>query len=125
MSKRILVIEDEESFRDILEEILVNAGFEVEVSPYLATAVGEGLSGKYDLITLDLSMPEMDGLEIARLFSRQEIETPVLVISGYLDASMTDQLKATGIRHFLHKPSGVPQLIKAVKKALNNNSTSH
>ena len=60
MSKRILVIEDEESFREVLEEILVNAGFEVEVSPYLATAVGEGLSGRYDLIALDLSMPEMD-----------------------------------------------------------------
>ena len=120
MPKKILVIEDEENFRDALEEILRGAGYEVEKSPYLASAVGGGLSGSYDLITLDLKMPGIDGVEIAGLFSTKNVKTPVLVISGYLDNGIIGQLEASGVHHFLDKPAGVPEVIAAVKKALNN-----
>jgi CheY-like chemotaxis protein len=118
MCKRILVIDDESSFRSILKEVLNQEGYEVNISPYIATAVSDALSGRFDLITLDLRMPGMDGVEIARLFYRQQVTTPVLVISGYLDDNVRKQLKAAGVRHFLGKPSGVTQLIHAVEKAI-------
>ena len=60
----------------------------------------------------------MDGVKTARLFYRQQVTTPVLVISGYLDDNVRKQLKAAGVRHFLGKPSGVIQLIHAVEKAI-------
>lgn len=118
MSRRILVIEDEENFRDTLQEILGDAGYEVNISPYLATAIATALSGSYDLIILDLRMPGMDGQEIAGLFRRQDLHTPVLVISGYLTSTIANRLKALGIRYVLSKPVDVPRLIKTVERAL-------
>ena len=117
MAKRILVIEDEEHFRSTLQEVLSGAGFEVDVSPYLASAVGKALSGEYDLITLDLRMPGLDGLEVARLFKESGLRTPVLVISGYLDSLVNGELKKLGIHHVLEKPSDLADLIKAVEEA--------
>ena len=91
----------------------------MSISPYIASAIQDALSGRFDLITLDLRIPGMDGVEIARLFFRQHIETPVLVISDYLDDNVRKQLKAAGFRHFLPKPSGVTQLIHAVEEAIS------
>lgn len=65
-------------------------------------------------------MPGIDGVEIAGLFSTKNVKTPVLVISGYLDNGIIGQLEASGVHHFLDKPAGVPEVIAAVKKALNN-----
>ena len=118
MPKHILVIEDEEGFRSLLYDILANEGYDVDASPYLATAVGCALSGKYDLITLDLRMPEIDGVEIARLFKHLALLTPVVVISGYLNASLVRQLKQIGIQYMLSKPVDVSQIINTVKDAL-------
>lgn len=117
MSKQILMIEDEEMFRDTLEEILVEEGYAVDNSPYLATAVSKALTGRYDLITLDLRMPGLDGLDIARLLTHQ-ITTPILVISGYLTRAIKSRLQKMGIRHILPKPSSIPQLVSAVDDAI-------
>ena len=54
MAKRILVIEDEDNFRSTLQEVLSGAGFEIDVFPYLTTAIGDALSRDYDLVMLDL-----------------------------------------------------------------------
>jgi len=118
MSKRILVIEDEPEFRDVLTEVLENAGYLVDDRPFLASAVGDALTGDYDLITLDLRLPEMDGVDIAGLFKRCDRETPILVISGYLTGKVTEKLHDLGIRHIAHKPLGVSQIVDAVKDAL-------
>lgn len=122
MSKRILVIEDEPEFRDILAEILENEGYEVDDHPFLASAVGEALSGDYDLITLDLRLPEIDGVDIAGLFRRSGLLTPVLVISGYLTDAVSSKLQSLGIRHIAPKPLGVTQIVEAVELALNGAS---
>jgi len=118
MPKHILVIEDEEGFRSLLYDILANEGYSVDASPYLATAVGCALSGSYDLITLDLRMPGIDGVEIAQLFKHLALLTPIVVISGYLNASLVTQLKQMGIHYILSKPVDVSQIIDTVKDAL-------
>jgi DNA-binding response OmpR family regulator len=62
MCKRILVIDDESSFRSILKEVLNQAGYEVNISHNIASAVSDALSGRPDLITLDLRIPGIDGV---------------------------------------------------------------
>jgi CheY-like chemotaxis protein len=119
MSKRILVIDDEEAFRSTLREVLGEAGYQVDVTPYLASAVGTALAGKYDLITLDLRMPGLDGLEIAKLFQSYNSHIRVLVISGYLDPRVVAQLKALGVKHFLDKPLDIGEIIQAVEDAMS------
>ncbi len=115
---RILVIDDDQNIRSTMQAILIRSGYRVETTPYLATAVGEALSGNFDLITLDLNMPGIDGREIARLFQKRAVKTPVLVISGFIDDASTKQLKNAGIKHFLAKPFDIADLPPAVEHAL-------
>lgn len=117
--KRILVIEDEEDIRTVIYKILSRAGYEVEDSPYLATDIGKALSESYDLITLDLKMPAIDGTEVAQLFQSKRLKTPVLVISAHLDETTIEKLRSVGIRHFLSKPFKASELLKAVEKTLS------
>ncbi len=112
------MVEDEEGIRDVIETLLTGCGYEVDAKPHLATCIENALSGDYGLITLDLNMPGIDGTDVAQLFERQDLETPVLIISGYLNNSLIEHLRKLGIRHFLPKPFGLSGLIEAVQKAL-------
>lgn len=118
MAQRILVIDDEPDFRSTLADVLERGGYDVHNPKYLASSVGIGLTGNYDLITLDLKMPEVDGLEVARLYARMLPETPILVISGYLDDEAVSTLGEMGVNHLLDKPAGVGDLLQAVDSAL-------
>ena len=118
MAQKILVIDDEPEFRSTLTDVLEREGYVVDNPPYLATSVGFGLTGDYDLITLDLKMPAVDGLDVARLYARRLPKTPVLVISGYLDEGAVSTLGEMGY-HLLDKPAGVSDLLKAVDNALS------
>ena len=122
MSKKILVIDDEPEFRTTIQDVLETNGYRVEGSPYLATSVGWGLTGDFDLITLDLKMPEVDGLEVARLYSKMIPDTNLLVISGYLDKDSVKELGTLGVNNILAKPAGNSDLLKAVEEALTPSS---
>ena len=119
MAKRILVIEDQENFRDVLNDVLSRKGYDVTATPQLAMSVSEALTGSFDLITLDLKMPGIDGVEVAKLFYSHKLPTPILVISGFLDNGVKSRLGEAGVEHFLEKPAGVGELMSAVDRALS------
>ncbi len=118
MPKRILVIDDDPAFRSLLEDLLTGEGYEVTPFASPVVAAGDALSGNYDLITLDLKMPEAGGVEIAELFKDQALKTPVLVISGFLEGSIVDQLRDAGIEYTLSKPFRRRELIDTVEAAI-------
>ena len=66
MSKRILIVEDEESIADLEKDYLELSGFEVEVANDGETGLRRGLAVEFDLIILDLMLPGVDGFEICR-----------------------------------------------------------
>ena len=66
MSKRILIVEDEESIADLEKDYLELSSFEVEVANDGQTGLKKGLEDDFDLIILDLMLPGVDGFEICR-----------------------------------------------------------
>ena len=118
MGKRVLVIDDDEALCDLLEDILTSAGYSVEALRSPIPGAVDALLGEYDLITLDLSMPDMHGAEVAGLFKDQDLKTPVLVISGYLAEGLKTDLEDVGIRHMLPKPFTRSGLLSAVERAM-------
>jgi DNA-binding NtrC family response regulator len=118
VAKRILIIDDESGFCDVVKDTLGEVGYHVEAPRLLASAIARALMGNHDLIILDLRMPGIDGLDIAKLFLRRRIPTPILVISGFIGGKVSEELKHIGIMHTLPKPSGVAQLRHAVASAL-------
>ena len=118
MGKRVLVIDDDEALCDLMEDFLTSAGYSVEALRSPIPGAADALLGGYDLITLDLSMPDMHGADVAGLFKDQDLKTPVLVISGYLTDELKADLENLGVRHTLSKPFSRSVLLAAVEKAM-------
>jgi len=116
--KQILIIEDEIKTRTLMTDIFLSAGYQVESAQYLASMVGAATSGGFDLITLDLGLPEMDGLKVAKLLSHSS-GTPVLVVSGAIDDDVVKQLRQVGLKHYLAKPFRATDLLAAAEKAMS------
>ena len=117
--RRILVIEDDEQVRTAIRTALQKAGYDVDESPYLASSIGASLTGDYDVITLDLGMPGIDGTQVARMLQLSSVVTPVLVISGLLEKATRTHLQELGVQHFLPKPSHIGDLLEAVERAVS------
>ena len=81
MSKRILIVEDEESIADLEKDYLELSNFEVEVANDGDTGLQKGLGGDFDLIILDLMLPGVDGFEICRQI-RDQKNTPTILIKS-------------------------------------------
>jgi two-component system, LuxR family, response regulator FixJ len=119
-NKRILVIDDEQDFCRMMVEMLTAAGYRVDSAEHPILAAEQALSGDYDLITLDLNLEEFNGKDVWDLYRDQNINIPVVVISGYLNNEAREDLKESGIEFTLEKPFRKARLLEVVETALAN-----
>jgi excisionase family DNA binding protein len=118
VGRRVLVVDDEESIRELLTKTLALAEYE-------AQAVSDGKAGlellrrePWDLLIADLRMPEMDGLSLIREARRLHPRLPVIIITGYSSESSAIQAVNLGVVGYLVKPFRIPLVLSAVAKAL-------
>jgi two-component system response regulator AtoC len=115
--KRILIIDDEESFRNVLTVILKKEGYEVE-----SAANGEGGLDKishstFDHILCDIRMPQMDGLEFLQESKRKGEEAPVIMMSAYGTVDTAIEAMKLGAYDYISKPFRPDEIILTLKKA--------
>ena len=79
--KRILIVEDEKNIADIIEYNIQKQGYETDVAYDGEKGLALALTGKYDLILLDVMLPKMDGFEICRRV-RMRLDTPVIMLTA-------------------------------------------
>ena len=116
MKKRILVVEDEEKLRRVIELQLTSAGFEVDKA---ATAEdGVKVVDRADLVLTDLRLPKMDGLEFLALIRRQNAQVPVVMMTAYGSVETAVESMKAGATDFLLKPFSLDHLMQVVNKAL-------
>ena len=84
MSKRILIIEDEESIAELERDYLELSNFEVEVANDGQLGLDKALGEEFDLIILDLMLPGVDGFEICKQV-RNNKNTPIIMVSAKKD----------------------------------------
>jgi CheY-like chemotaxis protein len=116
----ILVVEDEESVSEFVRLVLEDAGFHVR----LAAHGGEGLEAfeqnhrEVVGVVLDLTMPEMDGLELAQRIRHMRTGVPILLMSGYSEWETLTGLAEICAAGFLQKPFRPDELISRVCQML-------
>ena len=81
MKKRILVVDDEEKLRRVIELHLISAGFDVDKARSAEEALK--LVDRADMVITDLRLPSMDGLELLSLIRRQNTQAPVVVMTAF------------------------------------------
>jgi len=117
-SRRILVVEDDEDIARLIEMHLIDCGFEVKVARDGARAEALVNDEHYCLVTLDLSLPGLDGIELCRRIRRRSTYTPILMLtarSSEFDRVLGLEL---GADDYLTKPFSVRELQARVKAIL-------
>ncbi len=120
MKRSILVVEDEDKLRRVMELQLKSAGFEVLQAGTAEAAMR--LCDQADLILTDLKLPGMDGLEMLAQLRRQDSRTPVLVMTAFGTVENAVQAMKAGAADFLPKPFSLDHLMAVVNKALEMRS---
>lgn len=120
-SERVLLVDDEESIRMVFSEILANLGYRVTVcgEAHTALAAIRNDPQAYDVIITDYSMPQMNGLDLAREIKTIRRDIPIILSSGFLDEAKTELSLQDGIREILRKPVSSYEIARALRKALD------
>lgn len=115
---RILLVEDDEPIANFVRKGLIRDGFFVDVAPDGRTAFLHALDENYDLIILDVLIPQIDGLEVLAKLRKQGSSVPVLVLSAR--ASVADRVRGlgTGADDYLVKPFAFSELLARIKALL-------
>ncbi len=120
MSKRILIVDDDEMVRIALVELLRPEGYEVETVGSARDALAKIEKGMYDLLMLDIIMPEMDGITLCRKIREREDYNEVPIV--FLTAKSRDEDREKGMdvgaNIFLSKPISPEKLIEVIRKVL-------
>lgn len=114
MSARILVVDDEESLRTTLAEILEDEGYEVHTAALGEEALGHSSIMEFDLLIMDMRMPGMSGLEVLETLRAEGKLGRAILMSAYAMEDTKRRAMAMGALAFLDKPVDVDHLLTLV-----------
>jgi DNA-binding NtrC family response regulator len=115
---RILVVDDDQSFRRTTAELLRDDGHTVHVAADGREAGQKLEEGPYDLVLMDLRMPGLDGTRVVEVLRRRGVRTPVLMVSGYGTVASAVESLHVGADDFLVKPVDPEALSRKVHEIL-------
>jgi two-component system cell cycle response regulator DivK len=120
MTKRILVVEDQEDNRQILRDLLGNAGYELTEAENGLEALSAVAAQRPDLILMDIQLPVMDGYEATRRIKADPAtkEIPVIVVTSYALSGDEGKARAAGCDAYVTKPYSPRQLLAKVREFL-------
>jgi len=120
---KLLIVDDEKDIRDSLNDILIDEGYEVHIAENALEAKKIKLAQTFDLILLDIWMPDIDGLSLLKEWaSNNEINCPVVMMSGHGTIDTAIEATKIGATDFLEKPISLQKLLKTISSALKNSA---
>ncbi len=121
---RILLVEDNEMNRDMLSRRLTRKGFEVETAGDGREGVEMAKTGEYDLILMDMSLPEIDGWEATRqLRAAPDTErTPIVALTAHAMAGDREKALEAGCDDYDTKPIELDRLLSKINALLENST---
>ena len=118
----ILVVEDEPSIRQGLSDVLTYRGYAVDSAANGTDALVKAEQGQFDLIVLDIMLPELDGLSVCRSLRGGGREVPVLMLTAKGDEQDVLNGFEAGADDYVTKPFSVRELLARVQALLKRNS---
>ena len=116
MENKILVVDDEDYHRELMQKLLSKLGYEVEAVESAEAAFSSLERQKFPLIITDLIMLEMDGVEFWRKIRETDNKTVVIALTGHTELYDIDRLKEVGFDNHLTKPFKIEVLKQAIQE---------
>ena len=116
MPKRILVVDDEARIREVVQYGLEKNGFAVEVAPDGRSALARIAQGAFDLVVLDVMLPDVDGYELCRRIRAGGFARPIVIVSARPGADLPAKAAAAGADEFVRKPFDNADLVARVRR---------
>ena len=120
MLPKVLIVEDEVKIARFLELELKYEGYAVEVVHDGRSGYEKGMSEKFDIIILDLMLPEMSGIEVCRRI-RKKSEIPIIMLTAKDDVSDKVMGLDTGANDYMTKPFAIEELLARIRAILKRN----
>jgi DNA-binding response OmpR family regulator len=120
LGPRILIVDDEPKIRDFIARALITAGYAVDAARNGDEGLRMALAGGYDLVILDLVMPDRDGREILTHLMRDHREQAILVLSCLADVTTKVDCLERGAQDYLTKPFSLAELLARVRVRLRS-----
>ena len=119
-TERVLVVDDEDPVRDVLSLSLMHLGYQVEIAGSGTEALHKFSSAKdsFDLVILDMLMPNVSGDEVFFRMREMNPSVRVLIISGYSSENAVQRILASGGKGFIQKPFTIEELSRKVRQCL-------
>jgi len=120
MKRKILIIDDEPTIGTSVKRVLEKENFDVAYQQNAEYGLKEALSGEYDLILLDLLLPEIEGMDILSAVKSKGIKSEVIIITGYATVQTAVGAMKLGAIDYISKPFSPDELIINVNKVFQH-----
>ena len=115
---RILVVDDEEALRTVLSTELSSEGYEVSAASDGGEAIEMVKENDYDLVLLDIKMPNVDGFEVLKFVKGGKPDVKVIMLTGFADLKNAIESKRLGAEDFVSKPYDLVDLLTTIERVL-------
>jgi len=117
MSEKVLLVDDETDFLEVMSERMTTRGLEVSTSTSAKDALKLTQDENYDAVVLDLMMPEMDGIEALAALKEKHPELQIILLTGHGSVEKGVEAMKLGAMDFLEKPIDMNALTEKIKQA--------
>jgi DNA-binding response OmpR family regulator len=123
--KKILLVDDDDAFREALsEQLVMTEDFDVFEATNGQDALTKTKAGLFDLVILDVGLPDTDGRELARVMRKQGVKCPVMMLTGHDSDSDTILGLDAGANDYVTKPFKFPVLLARIRAQLRTHEQS-
>ena len=122
MAKRLLVVDDDDEIRELLEFDLSHSGYSVDTACDGMDGLNKAVTNSYDLVLLDVMMPKMNGFDVCKNLRKAKPDIPVLLLTA--KGTITDKTQGfdCGADDYLVKPFDIQEVLLRVKALLRRNT---
>ena len=118
MKRKILVVDDDPVMREMVEDLLTEAGYSAVVAASGASALEAASRVEFDCMVSDVQMPEVDGIELLGLMRERHPQTPVVLMTSFGTVEVAVEAMRLGAHDFVTKPFPPERLLLTIERAL-------
>ena len=123
--KKILMVDDDADLREALaDQLVMTEEFDVFEAGDGEAGLARARDEHYDLVLLDVGLPDMDGRELCRLMRKQGVKCPIIMLTGHVTDSDTIQGLESGANDYIAKPFKLPVLLARIRAQLRQHEQS-